>query len=194
MISAAIGRDMHFAIHGANWIMSNGRDKISSTQRTRVKSNVADCSSNPDAQSGHVDTFVREHLPPQDLWPVMSTHGLPELEYPMRLNAAEELLDSHIAQGHGASPCLRTDNFTWTYQQLLDHANRMANLLVNWGLAPGERVLLRDANTPMLVASWFAVLKAGGIAVTTMIQLRAHELTAILNKARTKYAICAREH
>jgi 2-aminobenzoate-CoA ligase len=124
----------------------------------------------------------------------MSTHGLPEVEYPMRLNAAEELLDSHIAQGHGSNPCLRTGNFTWTYQQVLDHANRMANLLVKWGLAPGERVLLRDANTPMLVASWFAVLKAGGIAVTTMVQLRAHELTAILNKARTKYAVCAREH
>ena len=70
----------------------------------------------------------------------MSTHGLPEVEYPMRLNAAEELLDSHIAQGHGSNPCLRTGNFTWTYQQVLDHANRMANLLVKWGLAPGERV------------------------------------------------------
>jgi 2-aminobenzoate-CoA ligase len=181
-------------IDGANWIMSNGGDKISSTRRTRVESNVADCSSNPGAQSEHVDTFVREHLPPKDLWPVMSTHGLPDIEYPMCLNAAEKLLDSHVAQGHGASPCLRTENFTWTYQQLLDHANRMANLLVNLGLAPGERVLLRDANTPMLVASWFAVLKAGGIAVSTMIQLRAHELTAILNKARTRYAICAREH
>jgi 2-aminobenzoate-CoA ligase len=69
----------------------------------------------------------------------------------------------------------------------------MANLLVEAGLKPGERVLLRDANTPMLVASWFAVLKAGGVAVTTMIQLRSQELIRMAGKARIKYAVCARE-
>src|SRR5262249_39705622 len=72
--------------------------------------------------------------------------------------------------------------------------NRLANLLASRGLIPGERVLLRDANTPMLAACWFAVLKAGGIAVTTMPQLRAQELAAIAVKAQIKYALCAREH
>jgi 2-aminobenzoate-CoA ligase len=51
-------------------------------------------------------------------------------------------------------------------------------------------VLLRAANNPMLVACWFAVLKAGGIAVTTMPLLRARELAVILEKARVTLALC----
>ena len=77
---------------------------------------------------------------------------------------------------------------------MLDRTNRLANLLVSNGLAPGERVLLRDVNSPMLVGCWFAVLKAGGIAVTTMPQLRAKELAAMVIKARIRYALCAAEH
>jgi 2-aminobenzoate-CoA ligase len=142
----------------------------------------------------HADTFARDHLPRKELWPVIKTCGMAELEYPARLNAAVELLDRNVEEGAGALPCLHTDDGVWTYQQLLERANRLANLLVSHGLQPGERVLLRDANTPMLAACWFAVLKAGGIAVTTMPLLRAQELAAISDKARIKYAFCASEH
>jgi len=145
-------------------------------------------------QSGHVDTFVREHLPPNELWPVLRTCGLAQLEYPTRLNAAVELLDRNVASGLGSAPCIHTESGTWSYQELLECSNRLANILAGHGLTPGERVLLRDSNSPMLAACWFAVLKAGGIAVTTMPQLRAQELAAIANKARIRYALCAREH
>lgn len=144
--------------------------------------------------SAHVDTFAHNHLAPQELWPVMLTHGMAELKYPERLNAAAELLDRNVEAGFASRPCLRTDSCAWSYQQLLERSNRLANLLVSQGLVPGERVLLRDANTPMLAAGWFAVLKAGGIAVTTMPQLRAHELSAMIDKAKIRYALCAGEH
>jgi 2-aminobenzoate-CoA ligase len=147
----------------------------------------------PRAPSAHVDTFAREQLPPQELWPVMTTIGVPDLDYPANLNAAVELLDRSVESGLGAHPCLRTDNEVWSYQKLLECANRIANLLVRRGLAPGERVLLRDTNSPMLAACWFAVLKAGGIAVTTMSLLRAQELAAILTKAQIKYALCKKD-
>lgn len=124
----------------------------------------------------------------------MTTCGIKELDYPATLNAAAQLLDRNVETGFGSRPCLRTDYGVWTYQRLLEWANRLANLLVSQGLAPGERVLLRDANTPMLAASWFAVLKAGGIAVTTMPLLRAQELAAIAAKASIKYALCAKAH
>jgi 2-aminobenzoate-CoA ligase len=142
-------------------------------------------------ESAHVDAFVREHLPPRELWPAMTACNLSELDYPSRLNAASELLDRAVEKGCGDSPCLRTDEGVWSYAKLLDRSNRIANLLVHEGLQTGERVLLRDANTPMLAACWFGVLKAGGIAVTTMPQLRMHELSAIVNKARTRFALCA---
>ncbi len=142
------------------------------------------------APSAHVDAFAREHLPPQEMWPVMKAIGIPDLNYPASLNAAAELLDRHVESGSGACPCLRTDNDVWSYHRLLQCSNRIANLLVSRGLVPGERVLLRDANSPMLAACWFAVIKAGAIAVTTMSQIRAQELVAIANKARIKYALC----
>ncbi len=142
-------------------------------------------------ESAHLDTFARDHLPPGELWPVMHDGGL---DYPRRLNAAVELLDQMVERGFGPRPCLRTEDSTWSYADLLERANRIANLLVaELELLPGERVLLRDANTPMLAACWFAVLKAGGIVVATMPQLRAHELAHIVKKAKIRYALCARE-
>lgn len=140
-----------------------------------------------------MDTFAKDHLPSKELWPAIGPNGI-VLNYPPRLNAAVELLDHQVESGAGSRPCLRTDHETWSYQELLERANRLANLLVAHGLGPGERVLLRDANTPMLAACWFAVLKAGGIAVTTMPQLRAQEMAAITTKAGIRYALCANEH
>ncbi len=141
--------------------------------------------------SGHIDSFARDHLPARELWPVMEYGTVPELDYPKRLNAAVELLDRMVVTGHRDRPCLRTDKAVWTYGDLLEKANRIANVLVrDLGLKPGNRVLLRAANTPMLVASWFAVLKAGGIAVATMPLLRARELNQILSKAEVNFSIC----
>jgi 2-aminobenzoate-CoA ligase len=140
-----------------------------------------------------VDTFAKDHLPSKELWPAIRANGI-ALDYPPRLNAAVELLDRQIESGFGSRPCLRTDHSIWSYQELLECANRLANLLVADGLQPGNRVLLRDANTPMLAACWVAVLKAGAIAVTTMPQLRAQELAAIAKKARIRFALCANEH
>ncbi|HKF72454.1 MAG TPA: benzoate-CoA ligase family protein [Stellaceae bacterium] len=147
--------------------------------------------SGPLDPSGHLDTFARDHLPPRELWPVMEYGTVPELDYPRRLNAAVELLDRMVENGHRDRACLRTNQAAWTYGDLLEKANRIANVLVrDLGLVPGNRVLLRAANTPMLVASWFAVLKAGGIAVATMPLLRVRELNQIMSKAYARFSIC----
>lgn len=142
------------------------------------------------AFSAHVDTFARDRLPPAADWPQMF-FALPELYYPPRINAAVELLDRAVARGWGLRPCLRFDGEIWTYADLLAKANRIARVLVeDMGLKPGNRVLLRAANNPTMVACWFAVLKAGGIAVATMPLLRAKELTYILEKAQVGLALC----
>jgi 2-aminobenzoate-CoA ligase len=168
--------------------------------RERALSNSKNCTAQNDAVDGtllpsaHIDTFAKKHLPPKELWPVIKVSGIEDLEYPARLNAAVELLDRNVEAGSGSRPCLRTDHEVWSYRKLLEYANRLANLLVSHGLVRGERVLLRGANSPMLAACWFAVLKAGGIAVATMPQLRAREIAAMLAKARVRFALCAREH
>ncbi len=142
------------------------------------------------AASAHIDTFAKTHLPPREDWPEF-LFALPELAYPDRLNCATELLDRAVADGKGDRICIRAPGCQWTYADLQDKANRIARVLVeDMGLLPGNRVLLRGANTPMMAASWFAIMKAGGIAVATMPLLRALELTEIANKAEISHALC----
>ena len=137
-----------------------------------------------------MDTFARDNLPPAALWPEFN-FALPELRYPSRLNAAVELLDRQVEAGLGSRPVIWFGDAVWSYRDLLERANRIARVLVeDYGLKPGNRVLLRAANNPMMVACWFAVLKAGGIAVATMPLLRAKELTYILDKAQVGLALC----
>jgi len=143
------------------------------------------------AASAHVDSFARDHLPPAEQQPEF-LFELPELQFPERLNCASELLDRHVAEGRGARICLRApDGLVWTYAELQRQANRIARVLVDeLGVVPGNRVLLRAANKPMLVACWFAVVKVGAIAVATMPLLRAKELGQIIEKAQVTHALC----
>jgi 2-aminobenzoate-CoA ligase len=135
--------------------------------------------------TAHVDTFARDGLPPRAAWPDL-IFTLPELQYPERLNAAAELLDGRFAQ----NPCIRGEDGTWTYAELRERAGRIAHVLVeDMGLVPGNRVLLHGPNTPELVACWFAILLAGGVAVATMPLLRAGELTKVIAKAQVTHAL-----
>lgn len=137
-----------------------------------------------DSESAFVDRFVLERLPPRDLWPRMEHSGVPELNYPARLNCTSVLLDAWIEAGEGDRVVFHHAAGPWTYRRLHETANRIAHVLVEeLGLIPGGRVLLRGANQPMLVACWFAVLRAGGVAVTTMPLLRPRELTEIIDRA-----------
>ena len=142
-------------------------------------------------RSAHVDSFARDNLPPPGQLPAF-LFELPELRFPERLNCAAELLDRPVDDGRGDRICIRApDGTVWTYADLREKADRIAHVLTaEMGLVPGNRVLLRAANTPMLAACWFAVMKAGGIAVTTMPLLRAAELRPIVAKARITHALC----
>jgi len=140
--------------------------------------------------SAHVDSFTRDHLPPVPQWPTIE-FTTPELRYPDRLNAATELIDAPTAAFGADRPALHTpDGQTWTYGQLRTRANQVAQVLTeDLGLVPGQRVMLRSPNNPWTVAAWLGVLKAGGVAVTTMAALRARELTQIADRARPTIAL-----
>ena len=141
-------------------------------------------------RSAHVDTFTRDNLPPREQWPEF-LFTLPELSYPPVLNCAAELLDRQVDSGGGARRCMVTDDEEWTYSDLLKRSNQVAHALVDeMGLVPGNRVVLRGPNNPWLVASWFGVIKAGGVAVTTMPLLRQRELGTMIDIAAVEMAIC----
>jgi 2-aminobenzoate-CoA ligase len=140
--------------------------------------------------TSHTDTFVLDHLPPASMRPMMAWSGLPDPGYPEWFNCASELLDTWAQGARGDRVVFYHAHGSWTYRRLFEKANRIAHVLVKeCGLAPGGRVLIRAANQPMLVACWFGVLKAGGIAVTTMPLLRVRELSEIIDKAAVRLAL-----
>ncbi|HEX2134993.1 MAG TPA: benzoate-CoA ligase family protein [Microvirga sp.] len=142
------------------------------------------------AGTAHVDTFARENLPPRDQWPTF-LFDRPELQYPERLNCVSHFLDRWVEEGRGGEPCLLSPTESLSYAELQERVNRICNVLVGQlGLVPGNRVLLRSANNPMMVAAYLAVLKAGGVVVATMPLLRAREIAYPIAKAKIALALC----
>src|SRR2546429_198547 len=142
------------------------------------------------SDSAHLDTFCRDRLPPLDQWPEFR-FDLPELNYPERLNCAAELLDATAAREGAGRPCLLSPTETWTYGETVRRTNQLARVLAeDFGLRPGNRVMLRGPNTPWLAAAWLAVIKAGGGAGTTMAPLRPPEIAPIVGLAEPGLAPC----
>ena len=138
--------------------------------------------------SAHTDTFSRDNLPPPEQWPEFLLDGL---EYPDYVNVAVELTDRIVAKGWGDHTALIGNGRRRTYKELTDWTNRLAHALIeDYGVQPGNRVLIRSANNPAMVACWLAATKAGAVAVNTMPMLRAAELTRIVDKAQVKLALC----
>ena len=126
------------------------------------------------------DRFVEQRLPAPDQLPDFLL-----LDNPKRLNAAAELLkggkpdDLAVINAHGR----------WTYRQLDEISGKIARLLVEDELIPGNRVLLRGPNNHMMLAVWLGVIKAGGVAVATMPLLRPGEIATVIDRAQISHAI-----
>ncbi|MFV0513504.1 MAG: AMP-binding protein [Jhaorihella sp.] len=138
--------------------------------------------------SAHTDTFTRDNLPPRELWPEFRLAGF---EYPERLNIGVELTDAMVAKGFGDRTALIGHGRRRTYKELADWTNRLAHVLIeDLKVRPGNRVLIRSANNPAMVACWLAATKAGAVVVNTMPMLRAGELSKIVDKAEITHALC----
>lgn len=138
--------------------------------------------------TSHVDTFARDNLPPREEWPDFLIEGF---DYPEHVNAAVELTDAIVEKGFGDHTALIGNGRRRTYKELSDWTNRLAHALVeDYGIKPGNRVLIRSANNPAMVACWLAATKAGAVVVNTMPMLRSGELAQIVDKAEISLALC----
>ena len=152
----------------------------------------------PLAPSSHQDSFTRDRLPPPDQWPQF-VFDRPEVRYPAQVNCADQLVDRHVREGYGDRIALRgvaagpegPQDLCWTYAQLQDQVHRIAQVLTrDMGLVPGNRLLLRGGNSPMMAACLLAALHAGLVVVPTMPLLRSAELAQIIEKAQVGAALC----
>jgi len=66
--------------------------------------------------TAHVDTFVRDNLPPRAQWPELIFS--PGLQYPDRYNASD-ILENAVARGHGARNAVLFPSEVLTYEALL---------------------------------------------------------------------------
>ncbi|MDH4109930.1 MAG: AMP-binding protein [Gammaproteobacteria bacterium] len=141
--------------------------------------------------SAHTDRYIYSMLPPEDTWPVFDYTGENLPRYPDYMNVTDILLGGALAEGLGDKPAFHFEEETWSYGKLIDTVDRIARVLVeDYGLEPGNRVLLRSGNSPMLAACWLAVLKVGGICVASMPLLKAEEIVFILDRVRVRFALC----
>lgn len=147
--------------------------------------------------SAHIDTFARDNLPPLEQWPDLLLEGNPDVAYPARLNCAVELVDAHVQRGDGERIALRWRDAAsgeprgMSYRELAELTNRIAHVLTeDMQLVPGNRLLLRGPNNPMMAASWLASVKAGLVVVATMPLLRAADLKPIIEKGQVQAALC----
>jgi 2-aminobenzoate-CoA ligase len=138
--------------------------------------------------TAHIDTFTRDNLPPFEQWPLRLLDGF---DYPQEVNAAVELTDRMVERGFGDQVALIGNGRRRTYKELSDWTNRIAHAMVeDYGVKPGNRLLIRSANNPAMVACWLAATKAGAVVVNTMPMLRAGELSKIVDKAEVALALC----
>jgi len=141
--------------------------------------------------SAHSDRFIYSMMPPEETWPVFDYSREPLSRYPDQINVTEVLLDNAIVKGIADKPAMHFEGITWSYRHLRQMVDKIARVLVeDYGLVPGNRVLMRSGNNPMLAACWLAVLKAGGICITTMPLLKAEELDFIVNRVKVRLALC----
>ncbi|MGD1048570.1 MAG: AMP-binding protein [Candidatus Krumholzibacteriaceae bacterium] len=76
-----------------------------------------------------------------------------------------------------------------TFAELNDSANRLARLLVKRGLAKGDRVALFIENSKEYVATYYAVLKAGGITVALNTDSTADDVAYIIRDCGVRYLV-----
>ncbi len=135
-----------------------------------------------------VREILRGYLPESSTLPEQ-IYDLPELQYPTRLNAAEELVDGAIERGFGERVAFFFRDELITYAELQQQVNRVGNAFKDLGVQPGDRVLLRLPDRPELVYCVLALQKIGAVPVPTYTLSRAQDLIYRENDTEAKVVV-----
>jgi acyl-CoA synthetase (AMP-forming)/AMP-acid ligase II len=71
----------------------------------------------------------------------------------------------------------------YTFAQISERSNRLANAMVDMGVKKGERVAILQVNCNQFLETYFAVAKIGAILVPLNFRAKQDELTYMLNNA-----------
>ena len=85
---------------------------------------------------------------------------------------------------------LRFEGKVYTYQELNDSANRVANGLSNIGIGKGDRVAMMLPNIPEFAFCFFGIQKLGAVAVPFNTMYKGREISFILKDSSARAIIC----
>jgi long-chain acyl-CoA synthetase len=88
---------------------------------------------------------------------------------------------TRTASDHPARTAIVFGGDRISYEELDAASNRVANLLTERGVRPGEKVALSCANIPQFTTIYFGILKAGAVVVPLNVLLKAREIAYHLN-------------
>jgi benzoate-CoA ligase family protein len=111
------------------------------------------------------------------------------ISLPETFNVAASFVDRNVLEGRGGRVAIECGDERISYQQLLEHTNRVGNLLRRLGVRPEERVFLLLLDTPEFLYSFFGAIKIGAVAVPSNTLLKPHEYEYLLNDTRARVAL-----
>jgi long-chain acyl-CoA synthetase len=100
----------------------------------------------------------------------------------MSANLATNLTET--AERHGDRPALKLDDVELTYEALDEGSARLAGLLAERGVEPGDRVGVMLPNVPYFPAIYYGILRAGGVVVPMNPLLKGREVAFYLEDPR----------
>ena len=100
-------------------------------------------------------------------------------------------LPSMLASRYGDRDALIGPEQTQSFAELEARANSVANVLVECGVAPGDRVGMYVPNTLQFPESYFGIIKAGAIPVPLNLRLDAGTLEYVLNDSEASYLVAS---
>jgi long-chain acyl-CoA synthetase len=112
------------------------------------------------------ELYAREKiLAKERVWLAHYEKGVPAtIGYPHRPLSR---LVRNAARRHGNRPAIQFLGRTIRYRELDGEVNRLANALRSLGVEKGTRVMLLMPNCPQFIIAYYAVLKAGGVVVSS---------------------------
>jgi long-chain acyl-CoA synthetase len=93
---------------------------------------------------------------------------------------------SETAERDGDRTAFKLDDFELSYQMLDCAASRIANLLEDKGLEPGDRVGLMLPNVPYFPSIYYGILRAAGVVVPMNVLLKGREVGFYLGDSGAK--------
>jgi long-chain acyl-CoA synthetase len=79
---------------------------------------------------------------------------------------------------------------TWTYAELKELIDRLANALYNLGVRHGDRVMIYIPNSPQFIAGFFGTMKIGAVPVPVSPIYTPFEIEYLINDSEAIYILC----